>query len=110
MIGRKFIANVYIDLDSPMNVMSLAGYNAIINQGYEFMGQNFIGIGKDMHVFRGNMCHVMDFTILENIEATIDPNLSPVVFGRPFVEITKLILNREQGLITFTDGIKEVTF
>ncbi|GKD63226.1 hypothetical protein Tco_1305334, partial [Tanacetum coccineum] len=97
MIGRKFIANVYIDLDSPMNVMSLAGYNAIINQGYEFMGQNFIGIGKDMHVFRGNMCRVMDFTILENIEATIDPNLSQVVFGRPFLEITKLILDREQG-------------
>nr|GEY91910.1 hypothetical protein [Tanacetum cinerariifolium] len=33
MIGRKFIANAYIDLDSPMNVMSLACYNAIRNWG-----------------------------------------------------------------------------
>ncbi|GKB64518.1 hypothetical protein Tco_0920704 [Tanacetum coccineum] len=33
-----------------------------------------------------------------------------VFFGLPFVEITKLILDMEQGLITFTDGIKEVTF
>ncbi|GJT26015.1 hypothetical protein Tco_0895952 [Tanacetum coccineum] len=57
-----------------------------------------------------NMSHVMDFTILENIEANIDLDLSQVVFGRPFVEITKLILDMEQGLITFTDGIKEVTF
>ncbi|GKD71026.1 hypothetical protein Tco_1325116, partial [Tanacetum coccineum] len=57
-----------------------------------------------------NMSCVMDFTILENIEANIDPSLSQVVFGRPFVEITKLISNKEQGLITFTDGIKEVTF
>ncbi|GJV35723.1 hypothetical protein Tco_1408200 [Tanacetum coccineum] len=110
MIGRKFIANAYIDLGSPMNVMSLACYNAIRNQGYEFRGQNFIGIGKDMHEFVGNMSHVMDFTILKNIKANINPSLSQVVFGRPFVEITKLILDREQGLITFTDGIKEVTF
>ncbi|GJW08432.1 hypothetical protein Tco_1570855 [Tanacetum coccineum] len=65
---------------------------------------------KDMHVFVGNMSHVMDFTIIENLEANIDPILSQVVFGRPFVEITKLILDRERGLITFTDGIKEVTF
>ncbi|GKE25891.1 hypothetical protein Tco_1441275 [Tanacetum coccineum] len=57
-----------------------------------------------------NMSHVMDFTILENIDANIDPSLSQVVFGRPFVEITKLISDREQGLITFTDEIKEITF
>ncbi|GJW33284.1 hypothetical protein Tco_0053316 [Tanacetum coccineum] len=57
-----------------------------------------------------NMSHVMDFTVLENVEANIDPSLSQVVFGRPFVETTKLILDRERGLITFTDGIKEVTF
>nr|GEX52094.1 hypothetical protein [Tanacetum cinerariifolium] len=50
------------------------------------------------------------FTILENIEANIDPSLSQVVFGCPFVEITKLMLDREQGLITFMDGIKEVSF
>ncbi|GKA44014.1 hypothetical protein Tco_0736738 [Tanacetum coccineum] len=110
MIGRKFIANAYIDLDSPMNVMSLAYYYTIKNQGYEYRGQNFVGIGKDMHVFIGNKSHVMDFTILENVEANIDPSLSQVVFGLPFVEITKLILDMEQGLITFTDGIKEVTF
>ncbi|GJY25793.1 hypothetical protein Tco_0400519, partial [Tanacetum coccineum] len=33
-----------------------------------------------------------------------------VVFGRLFVEITKLILDSEKGLITFTDRIREVTF
>ncbi|GKA07809.1 hypothetical protein Tco_0687033 [Tanacetum coccineum] len=80
------------------------------NVKFPCMGQDFGGIRKDMHVFVGNMSHVMDFTILENIEANIDPSLSQVVFGRPFMEIAKLILNREQGLITFTNGIKEVTF
>nr|GEW84746.1 UBN2 domain-containing protein [Tanacetum cinerariifolium] len=70
----------------------------------------WIEYGKDMHVFVGNMSYVMDFTILENIEANINPSLSQVVFGLPFVETTKLILDREQGLITFTDGIKQVTY
>ncbi|GJY20549.1 hypothetical protein Tco_0393115 [Tanacetum coccineum] len=78
--------------------------------GHDFRGQNSVGIGRDMHVFVGNMSHIMDFTILKNVEATIDPSLSQVVFGRSFVKITKLILDREQGLITFTNGIKEVTF
>nr|GEY49031.1 hypothetical protein [Tanacetum cinerariifolium] len=57
-----------------------------------------------------NMGHTMDFTILENIEANIYPSLSQVVFGRPFIDITKLISDKEQGLITFTNRIKEVTF
>ncbi|GKD86592.1 hypothetical protein Tco_1357746 [Tanacetum coccineum] len=48
-------------------------------------------------------------TILENMEANIDPSVSQVVFSRPFVEMTKLILDREQGLIIFMDRIKEVT-
>ncbi|GJQ99532.1 hypothetical protein Tco_0522517 [Tanacetum coccineum] len=107
---RKFIANAYIDLDLPINVMSLAYYNAIRSPGCEFKGINFVGIGRDMHVFIGNMNHIMDFTILDKVEANTDPFLSQVVFGRPFVEISKLILDRKQGLITFTDGIKEVTF
>ncbi|GJW71603.1 hypothetical protein Tco_0128520 [Tanacetum coccineum] len=57
-----------------------------------------------------NMSHVMDFTIFENVEENIDPRLSQVVLGRPFMETTNLILDREKGLITFTNGIKEVTF
>ncbi|GKF89479.1 hypothetical protein Tco_0263442, partial [Tanacetum coccineum] len=54
-----------------------------------------------------NKSNVIDFT---NVEANINPSLSQVVFGQSFVEITRLTLDREKGLITFTDGIKEVTF
>ncbi|GJZ92364.1 hypothetical protein Tco_0664429 [Tanacetum coccineum] len=48
--------------------------------------------------------------LVNNVEANINPSLSQVVFGRPFMETTKLILDREKGLITFTDRIKEGTF
>ncbi|GJS54414.1 hypothetical protein Tco_0627776 [Tanacetum coccineum] len=90
--------------------MSLAFYNSIRKNGYEYRGRNFVGLGRDMHVFVGNMSYVIDFTILENIETSIDPNLSHVIFGQPFIEIACLAINRKHGLMTFTDGTKEVTF
>ncbi|GJY88546.1 hypothetical protein Tco_0503174 [Tanacetum coccineum] len=50
IIGHKFMANAYINVDLPMNIMSLAYYNSIRKNGYEYKGRNFIGLGRDMHV------------------------------------------------------------
>ncbi|GJV90537.1 hypothetical protein Tco_1538350 [Tanacetum coccineum] len=102
MIGHKFLANACIDVDLPMN--------SIRKDGYEYRGRNFVGLERDMHVFVRNMSYVMDFTILENIETNIDPSLSHVVFGRPFVKIACLAITRKHRLMTFMDGIREVTF
>ncbi|GJZ46654.1 hypothetical protein Tco_0594250 [Tanacetum coccineum] len=110
MIRHKFTANAYINLDLPTNIMSLAYYNSIRKNGYEYRGRNFVGLGRDMHVFVGNMSYITDFTILESIETNINPSLSHVIFGRPFIEITYLAINRKHELITFMDGTKEVTF
>ncbi|GJR24476.1 hypothetical protein Tco_0973003 [Tanacetum coccineum] len=110
MIGQKFIANAYIDVDLPMNIMSLAYYSSIRKNGYEYRGRNFVGLGRDMHVFVGNMSYVIDFTVLENIETNIDPSLSYVIFGRPFIEIACLAINRKHKLMTFMNGTKEITF
>ncbi|GJY89470.1 hypothetical protein Tco_0504666 [Tanacetum coccineum] len=90
--------------------MSLAYYNSIRKNGYEYRGRNFVWLGRDMHAYLGNMSYVIDFTILENIETNIDPSLSHVIFGRPFIEIACLAINRKHGLMTFTDGTKEITF
>ncbi|GJU46269.1 hypothetical protein Tco_1203535 [Tanacetum coccineum] len=90
--------------------MSLACYNSTRKNGYEYRGRNFVGLGRDMHVFVGNMSYVMDFTILENMETNIDPSRSHIVFGRPFIEIACLAINRKHELMTFMDGTKEITF
>ncbi|GJU53917.1 hypothetical protein Tco_1227631 [Tanacetum coccineum] len=108
--SHKFTVNTYIDVDLPMNIMSLAYYNSIRKKGYEYRGRNFIGLGRDIYVFVENMSYVIDFTILENIETNIDLSLSYVIFGRPFIEISCLAINRKHGLMTFTDGTKDVTF
>ncbi|GJZ16039.1 hypothetical protein Tco_0551716 [Tanacetum coccineum] len=80
MPRHNFIPNAYIDIDLPINIMSLAYYNDFRRNSFECRGENFVGIGRDVHVFIGNMSHVMDFTILESVEANIDPSLSQVIF------------------------------
>ncbi|GKB15535.1 hypothetical protein Tco_0849458 [Tanacetum coccineum] len=95
MIGHKFTANAYIDVDLPMNIMSLAYYNSIRKNGYEYRGRNFIGLGRDMHVFVGNMSYVIDFTILENIETNIDPSLSHITFKTPYKDPNRSKLSSE---------------
>ncbi|GJX05259.1 putative ribonuclease H-like domain-containing protein [Tanacetum coccineum] len=47
---HKFMANAYIDVDLPMNIMSLAYYKSIRKDGYEYRGRNFMRLGRDMHV------------------------------------------------------------
>ncbi|GJY86096.1 hypothetical protein Tco_0500122 [Tanacetum coccineum] len=100
----------HIDVDLPINIMSMGYYNSIRKNGYEHRGRNFIGLGREMHVFVGNMSYVIDFTILENIKTNIDPSLSHVIFGRPFIEIACLAINRKHELMTLADGTKEITF
>ncbi|GJZ29700.1 hypothetical protein Tco_0574347 [Tanacetum coccineum] len=57
MIGHKFTANAYINVDLPMHIMYLAYYNSIRKNGYEYRGRNFVGLGRDIHEIR-----IMTFT------------------------------------------------
>ncbi|GKA33485.1 hypothetical protein Tco_0719914 [Tanacetum coccineum] len=129
MIGHKFIVTAYIDLGLPMSVMPLAYYNAIRNDGYENRGQNFIGcirrgkIGKKVE----NVAVKVNFKDKNFVVGTLQSEYAPqIMFDLVFeqdLELSEkdnifsstkvdrwLVLEREHGLITFMDGIKEVTF
>jgi hypothetical protein len=56
------------------------------------------------------MAFTMEFTIVDNIEIYVDPRLSQIVFGAPFCEITNLIIDDRNGIMTFTDGIRRVSY
>ncbi|GJU25319.1 hypothetical protein Tco_1163940 [Tanacetum coccineum] len=51
LIGYKFTTNAYIDVDLPMNIMSLAYYNFVRKNRYEYRGRNFVGLGRDITNF-----------------------------------------------------------
>ncbi|GJS01252.1 hypothetical protein Tco_0317760 [Tanacetum coccineum] len=82
------IEKAYIDLNSPLNIMTRMMYNWVMrrkldprenaNRGIS----NFTGRIKRMHVFVGNFSYVVDFMIVEDISLIIDPRLSQVVLRK----------------------------
>ncbi|GKA75641.1 hypothetical protein Tco_0782019 [Tanacetum coccineum] len=71
---------------------------------------NFIGRIKGMYVFVGNFTYIMDFIIIKDISSIIDPRLSQVVLGKPFVEISNMTHDPPEGVVRFTNGNNEVAY
>ncbi|GKE25444.1 hypothetical protein Tco_1440828 [Tanacetum coccineum] len=51
-----------------------------------------------------------DFMIVEDISSIIDPRLSQVVLGKPFVEISNMTHDSPEGVVRFTNRTKEVAY
>ncbi|GJT48093.1 hypothetical protein Tco_0974250 [Tanacetum coccineum] len=64
---------------------------------------NFTGWINVMHIFIGNFTHIVDFLIVEDIRSIIDPRLSQVVLGRPFVEISNMTHDPPEGVVIFDE-------
>ncbi|GKA42732.1 MAK10-like protein [Tanacetum coccineum] len=65
---------------------------------------------KGMHVFVGNFTYTVDFMIIEDISLIIDLRLSQVVLGKPFVEISNMTHDPQEGVVRFTNGKDEVSY
>ncbi|GJX82495.1 hypothetical protein Tco_0331976 [Tanacetum coccineum] len=71
---------------------------------------NFTGRIKGMHVFVGNFTYATDFMIVEYISSIIDPRLSQVVLGKPFVEISNMTHDPPEGVVRFTNETDEIAY
>ncbi|GKB65344.1 retrotransposon ORF1 [Tanacetum coccineum] len=115
-IGHVHIKKAYIDLDSPLNIMTRMMYNWIIrrklNPREDANGgiSNFTRRIKGMHVFVGNFTYVIDFMIIEDISSILDPRLSQVVLGKPFIEISNMTHDPHEGAVRFIRGTDEVAY
>ncbi|GJZ76763.1 hypothetical protein Tco_0641435 [Tanacetum coccineum] len=65
---------------------------------------------KGMHVFVGNFTYIMDFMIIEDISSIINPSLSQIVLGKPFVEISHMTHDLPKGVVRFTNRNNEVAY
>ncbi|GKE37408.1 hypothetical protein Tco_1460813, partial [Tanacetum coccineum] len=63
-----------------------------------------------MHVFIGNFTYIVDFMIVEDISSIIDPRLSQVVLGRPFIEISNMTHDPPEGVVRIINGTDEVAY
>nr|GEU61194.1 retrotransposon Orf1 [Tanacetum cinerariifolium] len=115
-IGHVHIQKAYIDLNSPLNIMTRMMYNWImrrkLNPREDANGgiSNFTERIKGMHIFIGNFTYVIDFMIVEDISSILDPRLSQVVLGRPFIEIFNMTHDPPKGVVRFIRGTDEVSY
>ncbi|GJT64285.1 retrotransposon ORF1 [Tanacetum coccineum] len=115
-IGHVHIEKTYIDLNSPLNIMTRMMCNWIMRRKLNPMKdanggiRNFTGRIKGMHVFVGNFTYVVDFMIVEDISSIIDPRLSQVILGRPFVEISNMTHDPPEEVVRFVRGADEVAY
>ncbi|GJW48801.1 hypothetical protein Tco_0080447 [Tanacetum coccineum] len=115
-IRHVHVEIAYIDPNSPLNIMTRMMYNWIMrrkldprensNRGVS----NFTGRINGMHVFVGNFTYIVDFMIVEDISSIIDPRLSQVVLGKPFVEISNMTHDLPKGVVRFINGTDEVAY
>ncbi|GJZ23077.1 hypothetical protein Tco_0560536 [Tanacetum coccineum] len=117
-IGHVHVGRAYIDLDSPINIMTRTLYNWVMTQQLEPRKDrkspsgvcNFTGRVRGMHVFVGNFTYVSDIMIVEDISSVIDLRMSPVVFGKPFVELSNMTYDSSLGVVKFTNEVEEISY
>nr|GEU95016.1 zinc finger, CCHC-type [Tanacetum cinerariifolium] len=72
---------------------------------YKFMGRV-----KGLKIFVGKFTYKCDFMLLKDTTIVIDHDLGSFIFGKPFVEATGLIYDREEGTITFKKDNEKIVF
>ncbi|GJY72478.1 protein kinase-like domain, concanavalin A-like lectin/glucanase domain protein [Tanacetum coccineum] len=117
-IGHFLKRQAYIDLESPINVMSKQHYKGIMNNGLESRqkpsnpskNSNFVGRVRGLKVFVLNFTYECNFMILEDTTSIIDHHLGGVVFGKLFSRKTGLVYDQEEGTVTVEKDNKKITF
>ncbi|GKE31190.1 hypothetical protein Tco_1450512, partial [Tanacetum coccineum] len=115
-IRHVHVEKAYINPNSPLNIMTWMMCNWIIRRKLDPRESSNRGVGnftgriKGIHVFVGNFTYVIDFMIVEDISSIIDPRLSQVVLGRPFIEISNMTHDPPEGVVRFINGIDEVSY
>ncbi|GJZ45465.1 protein kinase-like domain, concanavalin A-like lectin/glucanase domain protein [Tanacetum coccineum] len=117
-IGHFLKRQAYIDLESPINVVSKQHYNKIMIKGLESRqkpsnpskNNNFVGRVKGLEVFIGNFTYECNFMILEDTTSIIDHHLGDVVFRKPFTRNTGLVYDQKKGMVTFEKHEEKITF
>ncbi|GJR89071.1 hypothetical protein Tco_0213082 [Tanacetum coccineum] len=115
-IRHVHVEKAYIDPNSPLNIMTRMMYNWIMRRKLDPRENsnsgvsNFTGRIKGMHVFVGNFTYIIDFMIVEDVSSIIDPRLSQVVLGKPFVEISNMTHDSPEGVVRFTNGTDEIAY
>ncbi|GKA89621.1 hypothetical protein Tco_0811433 [Tanacetum coccineum] len=118
MIGHFDKKKTYLDMESPINVISRLHYNWIMSKRLGPRRKpsnpgkicNFVRRVKGIKVFVGNFTYECDFMVLKDTTSVIDHDLGSVIFEKPFLEATGLVYNKEEGIIMFEKDKEKIVF
>ncbi|GJS72943.1 protein kinase-like domain, concanavalin A-like lectin/glucanase domain protein [Tanacetum coccineum] len=65
---------------------------------------------KDNDEELGNFTYASDFMIVEDISSVIDPRMSQVVLGKPFVELSNMTYDSSLRIVKFTKRVVEIAY
>nr|GEY03470.1 retrotransposon Orf1 [Tanacetum cinerariifolium] len=71
---------------------------------------NFVGRVRSLKIFIGSFAYECEFMILEDTTSIIDRHLGEMAFGRPFIDETGLVYNKEKGTVMFKQNDEKITF
>ncbi|GJX41091.1 hypothetical protein Tco_0256081 [Tanacetum coccineum] len=71
---------------------------------------NFVERVKGLKLFVRKFTYECDFVVLENTTSVIDHDPGSVVFGKPSVEATGLVYEKEEGTIMFEKDKEKIVF
>ncbi|GJW74485.1 hypothetical protein Tco_0133855 [Tanacetum coccineum] len=109
MIGFEFThANVFPLLY--VNVMSKKFHNSIMKDKMVYKGNNILGALMNIPIFVGTFSVMMDFVVLEDMNAYRDEGMGDVIFSEPFLREVRIKAKRFEGIITLYNGDDEVTY
>ncbi|GJX61122.1 protein kinase-like domain, concanavalin A-like lectin/glucanase domain protein [Tanacetum coccineum] len=118
MMGHFLKRQAYIDLESPINVMSRLNYYWIMSERLESRRKpsnpekifNFVGRVRGLKVFVRNFTYECDFVVIEDITIVIDHYLRWMILGNPFVKESKLVYDKDEGMVMLEKDNKKITF
>nr|GEX48741.1 hypothetical protein [Tanacetum cinerariifolium] len=109
MIGFEFTHANFFPL-LYVNVMSKKFHNSIIKGKMEYKGNNVVGTLMNVPIFVRTFSAVMDFTVLENMDAYRDEGMGDDIVGEPFLREVGIKAKRFEGTTTLYKDDKSVTY
>ncbi|GJV54524.1 homeodomain-like protein [Tanacetum coccineum] len=109
MIGFEFTHTNFFPL-LYVNVMSKKFLNSIMKEKMVYKGNNVIVALMNVPIFVGTFSVVMDFAVIENIDAYRDEGMGDVILGEPILREVGIKTKRFERIITICNGDDEVTY
>ncbi|GKD71596.1 hypothetical protein Tco_1325686 [Tanacetum coccineum] len=75
-----------------------------------YKGNNVVGALMNVPIFVGTFSVMMDFAVLEDMDAYRDEGMGDIIFGKPFLREVRIKARRFEGMITIYNGNDEVTY